>query len=166
MEKKKYIYDMSEKNRLILITNDDGYNSYGIQVLKRINTLFSNNIWVFAPKHNQSAKAHSITINRDIDLIKLNNKNYVIEGTPADCVIIGLEKIKSDKKYCNLLISGINEGVNLGYDLIYSGTVAAAREGCLNGVQSIAMSIDTSNGRIEWSGLEYFAPKIIQVGKA
>ena len=71
-----------------------------------------------------------------------------------------MEKIKNKKKKSIFLISGINEGVNLGYDLLYSGTVAAAREGALNNIKSIAMSIDKSNKKMNWNALEYFAPKI------
>ncbi len=90
-----------------------------------------------------------------------NEKEYIIRGTPSDCVILGLEKIKKKKKKNILLISGINEGVNLGYDLLYSGTVAAAREGALNNIKSIALSIDRSNKKINWNALEYFAPKFL-----
>ena len=73
---------------------------------------------------------------------------------------IRIRKNKEKKKNNILLISGINEGVNLGYDLLYSGTVAAAREGALNNIKSIAISIDKSNKKINWSALEYYAPKI------
>ena len=159
MEKKKSVQKMNNKNCFFL-TNDDGYKAIGLKYLKKIVKQISNDIWVFAPAKNQSAKSHSITINKNINIRMANKKEYIIKGTPSDCVILGLEKIKNKKKKNILLISGINEGVNLGYDLLYSGTVAAAREGALNNIKSIAISIDKSNKKINWNALEYFAPKI------
>ncbi len=151
---------MNNKNCFFL-TNDDGYNAAGLKYLKKIVKQISNNIWVFAPAKNQSAKSHSITINKNINIRMSNKKEYIINGTPSDCVILGLEKIKNKKKKSIFLISGINEGVNLGYDLLYSGTVAAAREGALNNIKSMAISIDKCDKKINWKALEYFAPKII-----
>jgi 5'-nucleotidase len=150
---------MNNKNCFFL-TNDDGYSAVGFKYLKKIVKQISNDIWVFAPAKNQSAKSHSITINKKINIRMVYKKEYIVNGTPSDCVILGLEKIKNKKKKNILLISGINEGVNLGYDLLYSGTVAAAREGALNNIKSIAVSIDKSNKKINWNALEYFAPKI------
>ncbi|MDA9708523.1 5'/3'-nucleotidase SurE [Alphaproteobacteria bacterium] len=151
---------MNNKNCFFL-TNDDGYSAVGLKYLKKIVKQISNDIWVFAPAKNQSAKSHSITINKNIYIRMANKKEYIINGTPSDCVILGLEKIKNKKKKNLLLISGINEGVNLGYDLLYSGTVAAAREGALNNIKSIAISIDKRNNKINWNAFEYFAPKIL-----
>ena len=159
MEKKKSVQKMNNKNCFFL-TNDDGYSAVGLKYLKKIVKQISNDIWVFAPAKNQSAKSHSITINKNINIRMANKKEYIINGTPSDCVILGLEKIKNKKKKNILLISGINEGVNLGYDLLYSGTVAAAREGALNNIKSLALSIDKSKKKINWNALEYFAPKI------
>ena len=159
MEKKKSVQKMNNKNCFFL-TNDDGYSAVGLKYLKKIVKRISNDIWVFAPAKNQSAKSHSITINKNINIRMANKKEYIINGTPSDCVILGLEKIKNKKKKNILLISGINEGVNLGYDLLYSGTVAAAREGALNNIKSLALSIDKSKKKINWNALEYFAPKI------
>ena len=158
MEKKKLVQKMNNKNCFFL-TNDDGYNAIGLKYLKKIVKQISSDIWVFAPAKNQSAKSHSITINKNINIRMADKKEYIIKGTPSDCVILGLEKIKNKNKNI-LLISGINEGVNLGYDLLYSGTVAAAREGALNNIKSIAISIDKSDRKINWNALEYFAPKI------
>ena len=159
MEKKKSVQKMNNKYCFFL-TNDDGYKATGLKYLKKIVKQISNDIWVFAPAKNQSAKSHSITINKNINIRMANKKEYIINGTPSDCVILGLEKLRNKKKRDILLISGINEGVNLGYDLLYSGTVAAAREGALNNIKSIAISIDKSNKKINWNALEYFAPKI------
>ena len=99
----------------------------------------------------------------------MNNKEYLIQillklrsvGVKNDKILGAIEKIKNKKKKNLLLISGINEGVNLGYDLLYSGTVAAAREGALNNIKSMAISIDKRNNKINWNAFEYFAPKIL-----
>ena len=118
MEKEKSVPKMDNKNCFFL-TNDDGYSAIGLKYLKKIVKQISNDIWVFAPAKNQSAKSHSITINKNINIRMANKKEYIINGTPSDCVILGLEKIKNKKKKNILLISGINEGVNLGYILFY-----------------------------------------------
>ena len=154
---------MNKKNRLIFLTNDDGHKAKGLKYLREIIKQISSDIWVFAPANNQSAKSQSITINKNIFIRMAEKKEFIIDGTPTDCVILGLEKIKSKKKKNILLISGINEGVNLGYDVLYSGTVAAAREGSLNNIKSIALSIDKKKKKINWNALEFFAPKIIDV---
>ena len=154
---------MHNKNRLIFLTNDDGYNSLGLKYLKKTIKQMSNNIWIFAPLQNQSAKSHSITINKNINITKASKQEYMINGTPTDSVILGLEQLKHKNKKNMLLVSGINEGVNLGYDLLYSGTVAAAREGALNNIKSIALSIQKQNNKINWNGLVFFAPRIINL---
>ena len=103
MEKKKLVQKMNNKNCFFL-TNDDGYRAIGLKYLKNIVKQISNNIWVFAPSQNQSAKSHSITINKNINIRMASKKEYIISGTPSDCVILGLEKIKNNKKKNILLI--------------------------------------------------------------
>ena len=163
MEKEKSVQKMHNRNRLIFLTNDDGYKSIGLKYLKKTIEQLSSNIWIFAPAKNQSAKSHSITINKNIKIRRASKQEYVVNGTPADSVILGLEQIKNKNKKNMLLVSGINEGVNLGYDLLYSGTVAAAREGALNNMKSIAISIDKNKKKINWNALEFFAPRIIEI---
>lgn len=149
-------------NGPILITNDDGYNAPGILVLKKIAKTFSNNVWVIAPKTNQSAKSHSITINRYMLVKKNNNKEYSVEGTPVDCIILGLKKIISKENFPSLLLSGVNDGVNMGLDSYYSGTISAAREGCLNGIISVAISIENNKKKKNWNIIINFLPKILK----
>lgn len=164
MDKGKSVQKMFNKNLLIFLTNDDGYKSIGLKYLKKTIKKISSNIWIFAPAKNQSAKSHSITINKNIKIRRASKREYIVNGTPVDSVILGLEQIKNKikKKQNMLLVSGINEGVNLGYDLLYSGTVAAAREGALNNKKSIAISIDKNNNKINWNAFEFFAPRIIE----
>ena len=149
-------------NKPIVITNDDGYRAEGIEVLKKIASKISTNVWVIAPISNQSAKSHSITINKSIKVRKKKSKEFILEGTPVDCVIIGLKKIISKKLHPYLLLSGINDGVNMGLDSYYSGTISAAREGCLNGIKSVAISIEKNSYKKNWKLVNLYLPKIIE----
>lgn len=128
----------------ILMTNDDGIWSEGIQILAR--TLEKcHDITIIAPHGEKSACGHSITLTKPliikkVDLENINSNAYSVEGTPADCVKIGIEMIMDSKP--DLVISGINKGLNLGTDVIYSGTVSAAVEGAICKIPSIAISLD------------------------
>ena len=134
----------------ILITNDDGVQSPGIEAL--VKHLYTDHeVVVAAPASQQSAKAHAITVGQRIyvDEYKSLMEAYGIEaygivGTPADSVKLYLEGIlKNDEnKFPDLVISGINDGSNLGTDLIYSGTVGAAKEGFIHNIKSIAVSLN------------------------
>ena len=130
---------MKNKIKSILITNDDGFNAAGLKVLKEIAKTFTDNIFVVAPKFNQSAKARSITLNQEVNFEKKSNYEWVIDGTPTDCVIFAINHLMKDFKP-DLILSGINAGCNIGDEVSYSGTVAAAWEGALRGINSIALS--------------------------
>jgi 5'-nucleotidase len=132
---------------LILVTNDDGISSQGIKILAK--TLESaGDVYVVAPESEQSAVAHALTLHRPLKFDKAGKKTYSINGTPTDCVIIAINKLLPQKP--DIIISGINNGGNLGDDVTYSGTVAAAMEGTLLGIPSIAISLakDMNNGVI------------------
>lgn len=122
----------------ILITNDDGIQSEGIiQLYNRLKPL--GDIYVVAPDSEQSAVGHALTMHRPLRPHILSKNMYSINGTPTDCVAIAVKKLLPHKPH--LIISGINKGGNLGDDITYSGTVSAAMEGTLLGVQSIAISL-------------------------
>lgn len=126
----------------IMVTNDDGISSPGIKILAK--TLKSvGNVYVVAPVTEQSAVAHALTLHRPLKFEKTGKNTFYINGTPTDCVIIGVNKILPGKP--EIIVSGINNGGNLGDDVTYSGTVAAAIEGTLLGIPSIAVSLVTSN---------------------
>lgn len=126
----------------ILVTNDDGIMAPGIFTLKKILEK-KHQLYVVAPDVERSATGHAITIRNPLwaKKIFLNNVflGYAVNGTPADCVKLGLEAIYNDIDF-DIVISGINKGPNLGTDLLYSGTVSGALEGSLNGLPSIAIS--------------------------
>ncbi|MBM7855282.1 5'-nucleotidase [Desulfohalotomaculum tongense] len=128
-----------------LVSNDDGIYAEGIKVLRK--TLEElGEVTVVAPDRERSATGHGITVYRPLRTKKIKYKNsttigYAVDGTPADCVKLGLEAIMD--KAPDLVISGINLGPNLGTDVLYSGTVSAAYEGIINGIPSMAISINT-----------------------
>jgi len=125
----------------ILIVNDDGIRSEGIKLLEDKLQKYGD-VYCVAPLNEQSGNSHSITIRRKFKVEKINDRKYGIDGTPADCVKFGM--FIFGKKF-DLIVSGINDGPNLGNDIFYSGTVGAASEGILNKVPSIAMSVISKN---------------------
>lgn len=122
----------------ILITNDDGIHSLGIKALQDALQPLGQTI-VIAPERDNSAVSHSLTMHRPLKVQQLEKQVYSVDGTPTDCVALGLKKILS--KPPDLLVSGINAGANLGDDISYSGTVSAAIEGTMYGIPSIAISV-------------------------
>lgn len=123
----------------ILLSNDDGISSPGLAALERsLGTL--GEVWVVAPESEQSAASHAISLHRPLRLTELGPRRFQVDGTPTDCVYIAINHVMRGKKP-DLVVSGINLGPNLGDDVTYSGTVAAAMEGTLLGVPSIAMSM-------------------------
>ena len=122
----------------ILITNDDGYRSEGIAALQA--ALCDHEVWMLAPSKNMSACSQSITPNSPLRIYPLHDaRSFSCDGTPADCVILGLKELFDVTFDC--VVSGINIGPNLGDDITFSGTVAAARQGTLMGIPSIAISL-------------------------
>ena len=131
----------------ILITNDDGIRADGIiELAKEIAK--TDNVYVVAPESQRSATGHAITMHSPImvneEFIQENIKAYSISGTPADCVKIGIEALFKDVEI-DLVLSGINNGPNLGTDVVYSGTVSAAIEGLIQNKPSIAISYNKFN---------------------
>jgi 5'-nucleotidase len=122
----------------ILITNDDGIHSPGLQTLKKA-LLPLGRVVVVAPDRDNSAISHALTMNRPLRLTELGEDVYTLDGTPTDCVAVALGKLFDHPP--DLLVSGINNGPNIGDDISYSGTVSAAIEGTMYAVDSIAVSM-------------------------
>lgn len=123
---------------LVLVTNDDGIDSEGIQILATALKPLAV-IYIVAPESEQSGVSHAVSLHRSIRIQEVKSKVYKVFGTPTDCVFIGVHKILP--KFPDLIVSGINKGPNLGDDVTYSGTVSAAMEGTLFGINSIAISL-------------------------
>lgn len=123
---------------LILVTNDDGVYAPGLRQLHEGMKQIGQAI-IVAPDRDNSAVSHSLTLDRPLMVRELAGDIFTLNGTPADCVTIALEKILPKKP--DLVVSGINPGANLGHDISYSGTVSAAKEGTIRGVPSMALSM-------------------------
>jgi len=146
----------------ILVSNDDGINAPGIKILERVARSLSKDVWVVAPEHEQSAAGHSLTIRRPLRIRRLSPRRFAVDGTPTDSVLLGVNHIIKGRRP-DLVLSGINRGGNLGDDITYSGTVAAAMEAVILGIPAIAFSQHTTPDHpIRWSTAEHWAPEIIR----
>ena len=128
----------------ILVTNDDGVFSQGIRLLARSLSEVAE-VVVVAPDREQSAMGHALTLSRPLRMQKIEENWYAVDGTPTDCVNLGVLSILKDHPP-DLVCSGINFGLNLGDDVTYSGTVSATFEGTLLGIPSIAFSQEVGEG--------------------
>src|SRR5205809_7101783 len=124
----------------ILLTNDDGIHSDGLQTLER--TLREvGDVYVIAPAAEMSGASHSLTLSRPLRIRQIDERHWTVDGTPTDCVTLALHKILNEEELPHLCVSGINHGGNLGDDATYSGTVAGALEATILGVPGIAVSL-------------------------
>ncbi|MEO0162071.1 MAG: 5'/3'-nucleotidase SurE [candidate division WOR-3 bacterium] len=126
---------------LILLTNDDGYDAVGLQTLYKtlINRKFE--VFVSAPRFQQSGSSHSLTLRRPIRVEKIRNNFFIVDGTPTDCVLLAYHDLVRNKEI-TMVVSGINHGPNMGSDVFYSGTVAAALQaGTLGIKKALALSL-------------------------
>ena len=127
----------------ILLTNDDGIGASGLQALEAVMAALGD-VYIVAPHAEQSATSRAITLRHPLRIVEAGKRRYAVEGTPADTVMMALSQILDFRP--DLLVSGINSGPNLGENIYYSGTVAAAAEGKKYGVPSIAVSV---NARVD-----------------
>lgn len=125
---------------LVLLSNDDGYRALGINAMREALNEFAE-VVVCAPEIEQSATSHALSVHRALRLFEPGPGIFSIDGTPADCVYVALHgKTRILPRWPDLVVSGVNHGVNLGDDVFYSGTVAAAREAALKGIPALAVS--------------------------
>jgi 5'-nucleotidase len=117
----------------ILLTNDDGIHAPGLAILEAIARTMSDDVVVVAPETDQSGVAHSLSLNNPLRLREISPRHFAVQGTPTDCVIMGVRKIMADARP-DLILSGVNRGQNVAEDVTYSGTIAATMEGTLIGV--------------------------------
>lgn len=146
----------------ILLSNDDGINAPGLAVLEKIARTLSDDIWVVAPAHEQSGAGHSLTLHHPLRPTQLGDKRYMIDGTPTDCVLIAAQHIMEEHPP-DLMLSGVNMGANLGEDVHYSGTIAAALEATLQDIPAIAFSqLLGEGGQASWDAVEHHAPDLVR----
>ncbi len=135
----------------LLCSNDDGILAKGLEVLERA-TLPLGEVWVVAPDREQSATSHSLTVHHPLRPVQLGERRWQVDGTPTDCVLLAVEALMPERP--DFVLSGINHGPNMGEDVLYSGTVAAAMEGLAMGLPSIAVSFTGRVMRADNSPLE------------
>jgi 5'/3'-nucleotidase len=147
----------------ILVTNDDGIHSEGLDVCAEIARALSDDVWVVAPEYDQSGVSHSLSLNDPLRLRPVDERRFAVKGTPTDCVIMGARHILDRPP--DLVLAGVNRGRNAGEDVIYSGTVAGAVEGTILGYPSLALSqsYKSRSGELpHWDTARKFAPDIIR----
>ena len=149
----------------ILITNDDGMNAPGLVALESAAERLGADVYVVAPEREQSAKSHAITIRHPVFAHRLplthgETLRVAVSGTPCDCVRLAM--IKLLKSPPDLVLSGINHGGNLGWNVFHSGTVSAAAEAHAFGIPAIAFSLANWTSKVEWGGLDQLAERMIK----
>ena len=146
----------------ILVSNDDGINARGIGRLEKVARTLSDDVWVVAPEIEQSGAGHSLTLRDPLRIRRVSERHFAVSGTPTDSVLLAIRQILSDHPP-DLVLSGINRGGNLGEDVTYSGTIAAAMEGTLLGVPSIALSqVTRADSATKWDTAEHFAADVVR----
>jgi 5'-nucleotidase len=155
--------------RCILLTNDDGFDAPGLAALTEAMSPLGQ-VVVVAPDRERSAASHALTLNRPLRVQRVAERRYRIDGTPTDCVHLAIDHLTGGS-LPDLVVSGINRGLNVGDDVTYSGTVAGALEGTLLHVPSIAFSAETTaDGAVDYAQAAKFsrgvAERVLQRGLA
>jgi len=147
----------------ILLTNDDGIHSPGLDALEKIARQITDDVWVVAPETDQSGVSHSLSLNDPLRLRQLGPRHFAVKGTPTDCVIMATRHILKDGRP-DLILSGVNRGRNAAEDVTYSGTVAGAIEGTVLGIPSFALSqsfTTATRHNLHWATALKFGPDLV-----
>jgi 5'-nucleotidase len=145
----------------VLIINDDGIDAPGLKLLEELARELTNDVWVVAPDEEKSGFSHSISMTVPIRVRKLDDRHFAVKGTPTDCALLALYEFM--ERPPTVLVSGINRGANLAEDITYSGTAAAAMEGALLGIRSIALSqVFAFGGPVHWTTARAFTPPLLR----
>lgn len=146
----------------ILLTNDDGIDAPGLAVLEQIAGELAREVWVVAPEHDQSGVSHAISLHHALRVSRHGERRFGVSGTPGDCAVMAISHLMTDAPP-QLLLSGVNRGLNLGMETVFSGTVGGAMTGMMLGVPSIAMSQayrDRANP--DWSASRTLGAKVVR----
>ena len=146
----------------ILLTNDDGINARGLAALQKIAAELSDDVWTVAPETDQSGQARSLTLSQPLRVREVGERSFAVSGTPTDCVIMGVRSLVPEG--VELVLSGVNQGTNIGDAVLYSGTVAGAMEGAFLGIPSVALSqayAPDGTRAVRWEACEREAPGVL-----
>jgi 5'/3'-nucleotidase len=138
----------------ILITNDDGFGAEGMRALEQ-GLARIGDVWVVAPDREQSGQGHALTLNQPLRYERRGERQFAVQGTPTDCIYLAVHHIMQERP--RLVVSGINKGTNLGDDVTYSGTVAAAFEATLIALPAFAISQELQDGGADFGAAAIFA---------
>jgi len=153
------LFDLSQCR--VLLTNDDGIDAPGLALLEKLVAPLVRELWVVAPRQEQSATSHAMTIHSPLRVVDMGERRKAVTGMPADAALLALRHIMPEPP--DLVISGINRGGNLGGDVLYSGTVGAAMEAALCGVPAIAFSQNkASHSDAPWQVAEAHLAEVLQ----
>ena len=144
----------------IVVTNDDGIHAPGLRALAEAMRAIGE-VTIIAPSHERSAAAQSLTLRQPIYCDEIAEREYSIEGTPADAILLAMHTLLDKKP--DLVVSGINPGGNLGENIFYSGTVGAAMEAAINRVPAIAVSIARKGKDVDFAVAAKFAQKLVPI---
>jgi 5'-nucleotidase len=149
----------------LLLTNDDGIHAQGLAALEAIARTLSDDVWICAPEAEQSGASRSLTLAEPLRVRRLDERRFAVRGTPTDCVMLGIQYLVEGAKP-DLVLSGVNRGLNAAEDVTMSGTVAGAIEGMALGAPAIALSqmMGPYRGdhREDFQPAEMFAPSLIE----
>lgn len=148
----------------ILCTNDDGIHATGLAVLEKIARHFSDDVWVIAPEQEQSGASRALTLTAPIRVRQAGAKRFAVQGTPTDCVLLGVEHLIEGGPP-DLVLSGVNRGQNIAEDVTFSGTIAGAMQGMQLGIPAIALSqargFRGEEAPIPWETAETYGPGVV-----
>ena len=145
----------------VLLTNDDGIEAPGLALLEKVIAPLVRELWVIAPRYEQSATSHALTIHSPLRVHHLGDRRKAVSGTPTDATLLALRHVMPEAP--DLVISGVNRGGNIGGDVLYSGTVGAAMEAALCGVHAIAFSLNmVPRGTPRWATAEAHLVPVLQ----
>jgi 5'-nucleotidase len=146
----------------VILTNDDGIDAPGIAVLEEIALQIANEVWVIAPEHDQSGQSHAISLHHALRVSERGHRRFAVTGTPGDCAAMGICHLMKDSPP-QLMLSGVNRGVNLGIETVFSGTVGGAMTAMMLGVPAIALSqAFTDRHAVPWDTARTLGPETIR----
>ncbi|GBQ12817.1 5'/3'-nucleotidase SurE [Swaminathania salitolerans] len=147
--------------RRILLTNDDGIDAPGLAVLEEIARSFTDDVWVVAPSQDRSGISHALSLHDPLRIRQLGPRRFSVTGTPGDCVAIAVRQILRESSP-DLLLSGVNQGANLGVETFFSGTVGAAMTAKLLGIPAMALSqAFADRSSVPWATSRGLAPDVL-----
>ena len=156
-------FSLSPGGLRVLVVNDDGIDSAGLALLERAARSLSDDVWTVAPRENQSARGRAYSLRQPVACRRLAERRYAVAGTPVDCVLAGLNGLLPGRRP-ELVLSGVNQGTNLGEDIPASGTVGACLEAAEQGVPGIAFSqrgASRNSGAEAWACAETHLPALL-----